>query len=231
MAARGMALRSTGAEPRPRVPLTLTTAELWRRLPLASTRVWSGDRPRNCAGRTASLASAPVARAKFSDGSRRASTVASSPEPVLCRSREVRMSIGDSESMVRRFFAKVPVTTTDCSSPSAGTSCCAYAGRAKQAIRLAAITVLTGMRLAVRRVLAGRELIDSISSVSESGYANHGGPLMKIGYQWGLCNAYEWFRVSLCDKRIMRGRSARVPHMALLLAYDCTWQSCNAATR
>ena len=38
----GIALRSTGAEPRPTKPLTLTSALLWRRLPLTSTSVWSG---------------------------------------------------------------------------------------------------------------------------------------------------------------------------------------------
>ncbi len=105
MAASGIAFRSTGAEPRPWVPLTLTTAVVWRRLPLTSTSVWSGDRPRSWAGRTASLASAPDGRGKFIDGSRRPSTVASSLDPLACNSLAPMTSTGDSESMVRRFLA------------------------------------------------------------------------------------------------------------------------------
>ena len=87
------------------------------------------------------------------------------------------MSIGDSESMVRRFLAKVPVTTTDCNSPSAGSSCCACTciGRLKQAIRLAAITVLAGRAGSWERAVL--ELIDDISSVG--GCADHGGPVMQ----------------------------------------------------
>jgi hypothetical protein len=119
IAASGIAFRSTGAEPRPRVPLTLTTAEVWRRLPFTSTRVWSGDRPRSWAGRTASLASAPTGRGKFIDGSRRDSTVASSFEPVPSSSLLPMTSTGDSVSRVRRFSERVPVTTTACISPAA----------------------------------------------------------------------------------------------------------------
>ena len=40
--ASGMRFMSTAALPRPIVPLMLSRAETWRRLPLTSTRVWSG---------------------------------------------------------------------------------------------------------------------------------------------------------------------------------------------
>ena len=46
----GIRLRSTAALPRPTVPLMLSSAETWRRLPLTRTRVWSGLRPRSVAG-------------------------------------------------------------------------------------------------------------------------------------------------------------------------------------
>ena len=42
----GIKLRSTAALPRPTVPLMLSSAETWRRLPLTRTSVWSGLRPR-----------------------------------------------------------------------------------------------------------------------------------------------------------------------------------------
>src|SRR5450830_700500 len=158
MAARGMALRSTGAEPRPRVPLTLTTAELWRRLPLTSTRVWSGDRPRNWAGRTASLASAPLGRAKFIDGSRRASTVASSPDPVLSNSLLPMTSTGDSESSVRRLSERVPVTTTVCDSAvvvaGIGAVWAWAASGARVAIRLKMVRARAGLALVCLQLMA-----------------------------------------------------------------------------
>ena len=50
----GIAFKSTLEEPFPIVPLKCTRAEPWRRLPFTSTKVWSGDRPRKLAGRTAS---------------------------------------------------------------------------------------------------------------------------------------------------------------------------------
>ena len=63
-----MALRSTPVEPRPIVPLTCTSALVWRRLPLTSTSTWSGPRPRRVAGRTVSVPSVIVGRGKLNDG-------------------------------------------------------------------------------------------------------------------------------------------------------------------
>ncbi len=143
MALMGMVFRSAGDEPRPAVPLTLTTAVVCQRLPSTSTSVWSGDRPRSCAGRTAEVPSAMAGRGKFSDGSRRAKAVASSVVPVDCRSLAVSTSMGDSESATLRFTARVPVTMT---APScAGSACwaCANAG-APQAAQAEAVSSANG---------------------------------------------------------------------------------------
>src|SRR5258705_9581102 len=64
----GIKLRSTAALPRPTVPLMLSSAETWRRLPLINTRVWSGLRPRKVAGRNASDPSAIDGDGKLNDG-------------------------------------------------------------------------------------------------------------------------------------------------------------------
>ena len=49
MAASGMAFISVPAVPLPTEVLTCSSALLWRRLPLTSTNVWSGPRPRRVA--------------------------------------------------------------------------------------------------------------------------------------------------------------------------------------
>ena len=94
------------------VPLTLTRAEMWRRLPLTRISTWSGDRPRSCAGRTPLVPSAMAGRGKFSEGSARASAVASSVVPVAARASGVMMSIGDCDSATVRSDTRVPVTIT-----------------------------------------------------------------------------------------------------------------------
>ncbi len=47
----GMELKSTGVVPLPILLSVLTSAEVWRRLPLTSTSTWSGESPRSCAAR------------------------------------------------------------------------------------------------------------------------------------------------------------------------------------
>ena len=64
----GMRFKSTAALPRPTVPLMLSSAETWRRLPLTRTSVWSGLRPRSVAGRSASEPSAIDGCGKLNDG-------------------------------------------------------------------------------------------------------------------------------------------------------------------
>ena len=108
----GIALRSTGEEPRPWLPLRLISAVVWRRLPLTSTSTWSGASPRSCAGRTASVPSVIAGRGKFSDGNTRASAVASSVVPVDSSASGVMMSIGEGDSATVRSVMRVPVTMT-----------------------------------------------------------------------------------------------------------------------
>src|SRR3546814_2042007 len=64
----GISLRSTDDEPRPTDPLRLSSAEVWRRLPLISTRVWSGARPRSVAGRIESVPSVSDGGGKLNEG-------------------------------------------------------------------------------------------------------------------------------------------------------------------
>ena len=59
---------STAALPRPIVPLMLSKAETWRRLPLTSTSAWSGLSPRSVAGRSTSVPSAIDGCGKLNDG-------------------------------------------------------------------------------------------------------------------------------------------------------------------
>lgn len=66
--AEGMALKSVETEPRPMEPLRLTSALVWRRLPLMSTSVWSGARPRSVAGRMWSVPSVSDGRGKLNEG-------------------------------------------------------------------------------------------------------------------------------------------------------------------
>ncbi len=112
IAAIGIALMSTAEAPRPMLPLTLICAEVWRRLPLTSTSTWSGDSPRNCAGRMPLVPSVNAGRGKFSEGSTRDSAVASSEVPVDCSASLLMMSIGDCDSATVRSLTRVPVTMT-----------------------------------------------------------------------------------------------------------------------
>ncbi|PAV71117.1 hypothetical protein WR25_08105 [Diploscapter pachys] len=105
-----MVLRSTAAEPRPTVPLVLRLAEVWPRIPLMSTSVWSGDRPRSVAGRIASVASLAEGRGKLIEGATVASAVASSVVPCRCRLAPLRTSTGATLSRRLRPAARVPVT-------------------------------------------------------------------------------------------------------------------------
>ena len=107
-----MALRSTAAEPRPIEPLTLTSADWWRRLLFTSTSVWSGARPRSVAGRMWSVPSVIDGRGKLSEGATVDSASASSVVP--CRSSVAAgsTSTGASESRRVRVATRVPVTTT-----------------------------------------------------------------------------------------------------------------------
>ena len=141
MAATGIAFRSTADEPRPMVPLTLTSAEVWRRLPLTSTSTWSGERPRSCAGRTPLVPSAMPGRGKFSEGRARASAVASSVVPVALKASGVMMSIGEDDSATVRSLTRVPVTmmvSRVLAVLSAGADSWAKAGVANRATRMAA---------------------------------------------------------------------------------------------
>ena len=112
IAETGMVLRSTGAEPRPMVPLRFSSEDACRRLPLTSTSTWSGARPRSCAGRMALVPSVRAGRGKLSEGRARASAVASSVVPVACSASLVMMSIGDCDSATVRSLTRVPVTMT-----------------------------------------------------------------------------------------------------------------------
>ena len=112
IAAIGMVLRSTACEPRPSTPLVTMMAPGCQRLPSTSTSTWSGDKPRNCAGRCESAVSAADGRGKVSDGMMRASAVDSSLVPVCCSTLAETTSIGVSELLSVRLSARVPVTIT-----------------------------------------------------------------------------------------------------------------------
>ena len=66
--AEGIVFRSTAAAPRPIVPLTFTSDDAWRRFEFSITSVWSGESPRNVAGRIVSVPSARPGRGKLNDG-------------------------------------------------------------------------------------------------------------------------------------------------------------------
>jgi hypothetical protein len=112
IAATGMVFRSTAEEPRPMLPLTLSWPDRCRRLPLIRISTWSGDSPRSCAGRTPLVPSVSAGRGKLSEGRARDSAVASSVEPVACRTSGVMMSMGDCDSATVRSATRVPVTIT-----------------------------------------------------------------------------------------------------------------------
>ena len=94
----GIALRSAPVDPRPIVPFTWTRAVVCRRLPLISTRTWSGPRPRRLAGRTDAEPSAIVVRGKLNEGARRWITCMVSVAPVASICRAVMMSTGTAPS-------------------------------------------------------------------------------------------------------------------------------------
>src|SRR6185312_1822976 len=82
------------------------------RLPLTSTRTSSGDKPRNCTGRTASVASTFEGCAKLIEGSTVRKAMLRLGAPVALRSLGVSTSIGASESTSVRLNERVPVLTT-----------------------------------------------------------------------------------------------------------------------
>ncbi|KAF1070520.1 MAG: hypothetical protein GAK45_00771 [Pseudomonas citronellolis] len=114
MALIGIELKSTGAVPRPIFEESLTSAEVCWRLPLISTRTWSGLIPRNCAARTWSAPPELDWRGKLNEGSSACRAWPSSPPiaPVALRSSAVSTSTGTGESSTVRFLPRVPVTST-----------------------------------------------------------------------------------------------------------------------
>ena len=76
------------------VPLTCTSALVWRRLPLISTSTWSGPRPRSVAGRTESVPSVIVGRGKLNDGASAWMIWMVSLAPAVAICCGVRMSTG-----------------------------------------------------------------------------------------------------------------------------------------
>ena len=60
--------RAIETAPRPTVPPVLTHAEVWRRLPLTRTSVWSRKRPRNVTERIWVLPSGVVGCGLLKDG-------------------------------------------------------------------------------------------------------------------------------------------------------------------
>ena len=114
IALTGIALKSTGVVPLPILLSVLTSALVWRRLPLTSTRTWSGLMPRSCAARTWSAPPELDWRGKLNDGSSACSALPSSPlsTPALRMSSAVSTSMGEVDSSTVRSLARVPVTMT-----------------------------------------------------------------------------------------------------------------------
>ena len=122
IAAIGIAFMSVPAVPRPTVSSTCTRALLWRRLPLTSTSVWSGPRPRSVAGRTASVPSVMDELAKLNDG---ASICSARPVSVCPESRSRSPGIsstGTGDSSGCRPAERVPTATTSTASATAASS-------------------------------------------------------------------------------------------------------------
>ena len=125
----GIRLRSTAALPRPTVPLMLSSAETWRRLPLTSTRVWSGLRPRSVAGRSASVPSAIEGCGKLNEGTRLLRILLVSVCPELAIASAPITSTGTGLSATVRSVRRVPVTMigvagSACSSAGGGGGAC-----------------------------------------------------------------------------------------------------------
>jgi len=79
-------------------------------MPLISTSVWSGARPRSVAGRIASVASLAEGRGKSIDGAMADSAAPSSVVPWRCRLAPLSTSTGDTLSSRLRPSTRVPVT-------------------------------------------------------------------------------------------------------------------------
>ncbi len=102
----GICARSAACAPR--LP---SSALRWKRRPLTSTRVWSGDRPRSVAGRTNTWPSAIGRRCTTNDGTSWASTSFRSVDSTELMSSLLNTSTGASVSNWVRLDARVPVTS------------------------------------------------------------------------------------------------------------------------
>ncbi len=122
---------STAAEPRPTVPLMLSSAETWRRLPFTSTSVWSGASPRKVAGRTASEPSEIAGCGKLKLGTSRLRMRLVSPVPLWLMASADRTSTGTGEFSTVRLVDRVPVTMIVGVFSSSGAASCACAAELK----------------------------------------------------------------------------------------------------
>ncbi len=140
----GIELKSTGVVPLPILLSVLTSAEVWRRLPLTSTSTWSGESPRSCAARMWSAPPELDWRGKLNDGSSACSALPSSPltTPALRMSSALSTSTGAVDSSTVRPLARVPVTITVSRLVAGpGSACWARAGadRARAMARLSGL--------------------------------------------------------------------------------------------
>ena len=110
IASAGIEFRSTAAEPRPIVPLMLSSAAVCRRLPLTSTSVWSGDSPRRVAGRNASEPSAMAGWGKLKLGTSLLRILLVSTWPPSVSISPDRTSTGTGELATVRVVEREPVT-------------------------------------------------------------------------------------------------------------------------
>ena len=89
-----------------------TTSELrWRRLPLISTSVWSGAKPRRLAGRTSVEASLMGWVLTLKEGTTVLTRFCKSASPCLTISALLTTSTGTADSTTERGFAREPMTT------------------------------------------------------------------------------------------------------------------------
>ena len=106
-------------------PATWTKAERCMRLPLISTRIWSGGRPRSVGGRTKAEASPSRLRCWLNEGTSVCRMVCNCGLDWVARSSLVKTSIGTEDSITVRSVRRVPVTTI--SALSGASSSCAAA--------------------------------------------------------------------------------------------------------
>src|SRR5437867_4429640 len=111
MAAVGIAFKSTPTVPRPKVPLTCTSALEWRRLPFTRTSTWSGPRPRRLAGLMWSDPSAMVWCEALNEGASVARIWLTSVWPLSAISCAEITSTGTGVSTAVREV-RAPTTTT-----------------------------------------------------------------------------------------------------------------------